>query len=352
MALLGPSTARRRRARERPLARSAVALGASLVLNALALLAVARAGALARPGRPAVPVALAPLAASEWERNRAVRAPPPPAPSGKVVELSPDQPASSEPPASSRYLSDRNTRVEHETVSRDAGQYPRLAARPEAGAPAAAAAPPRGAPPERRGRARPPERAPGRRDAEGLRLPPAPGADVASRAGGAAGGAPQRPADLRPTAESLARIAGGPGMDGVGDGLDEGDETWLASREFRYATYLNEMRRAIGAAWYPRVRESVEARDPDGSALFYRERTVVLGVTLGEAGDVKALSLEESSKLDFVDALALAAVRQAGPFPNPPRAMFEGRGEVRIPFAFTIYPADRRGTLRWRPPAR
>ena len=141
-------------------------------------------------------------------------------------------------------------------------------------------------------------------------------------------------------------------MDGVGDGLDEGDETWLASREFRYATYLNEMRRAIGAAWYPRVRESVEARDPDGSALFYRERTVVLGVTLGEAGDVKALSLEESSQARLRGRARARGGAAGRPFPNPPRAMFEGRGEVRIPFAFTIYPADRRGTLRWRPPAR
>ena len=110
------------------------------------------------------------------------------------------------------------------------------------------------------------------------------------------------------------------------------------------------MRRQIGEAWYPRVRATVRGRDPDGASIFFRDRTVVLAVTLGTGGEVKALSVLRSSSVDFVDAIAVAAVREAQPFPNPPRALFEERDEVRIPFAFTIYPAERGGAVRWRAP--
>ena len=59
---------------------------------------------------------------------RTTRAPP-----GRVVELPPEQKASERPPAEAKFLSDRNTKVERETVSRHAGNYPRVAPRPEAG---------------------------------------------------------------------------------------------------------------------------------------------------------------------------------------------------------------------------
>jgi hypothetical protein len=66
-------------------------------------------------------------------------------------------------------------------------------------------------------------------------------------------------------------------MDGVGEGLEQGDATWLQSREFKYATFMNRMRREIGQQWIPRVRDAQHQRDPDGSLFFYKERTVVLG---------------------------------------------------------------------------
>ncbi len=364
MPLLGP-TLRRARVEERPRLRAILALLASLALNALLAALLASMGAFRPPGpasRPAQ-VALAPLSASEWRANSAIRSPesrPPAAPpdrSGKVIELPPDQPAASEPPRESKFLSDRNTRVERQTVSKYAGQYPRVARRPEAGAAGPQQpAPPRGGParapgPERQGRAGPAEeRGVPRRDTlalgndrEGV-LPP-PGA----RAPGAPGSTPQPGPNLDVAPESLARIAGGPNMDGFRD-VPEGEETWLEAREFRFATFLNQMRRAIGEVWYPRVRTVARQRDPEGTSVFFRPRTVVLAVTLDAAGRVKTLSVLESSTVDFLDEVAIAAVREAQPFPNPPHAMFERDGEARVPFAFTVFPAERGGTVRWRPP--
>ena len=140
-------------------------------------------------------------------------------------------------------------------------------------------------------------------------------------------------------------------MDGVGEGLEEGEATWLRSREFKYATFMNRMRQEIGQQWYPRVRDAQRDRDPDGSLFFYKERTVVLGLTLDTDGNVKDLSVLESSSVEFFDRVAVSSVRAAQPFPNPPLGMFHSESQVRIPFSFTMYPGSGRAALFWRAPA-
>jgi TonB family protein len=367
MSYLGPSLRREKR-RERPARRLAAALVASLVANALAVWALAAAGAfrLDRAGAPSR-VALAPVAPSQWEANRRIageRAAPRPEDehaSGKVVELPEEQKASEKPPDSARFLSDRNTRVEKETVSKHAGNYPRVAPRPEPGADNPAPQPPAQ---ERRAAAAKGDdtgEKGGQADREGLRgdrvamARPPPAGDLRLPELGQGGDGGRRPrgsggADLSVSAEALARIAGGPSMDGVGEGLPEGEETWLQAREFKYATYMNRMKQGIGQQWYPRVREAVRERDPDGSAILYKERTVVLGLTIDTEGNVTDLSVLRSSSVDFFDRVAVASVRAAQPFPNPPRGMFHSEGEVRIPFMFTMYPSNGHAALFWRPP--
>jgi len=359
MAYLGPSLKREKR-KERPARRAGAALVASLALNAVLLWVLALAGAFHLPGKAeSARVALAPMSAVQWETNRAVAQPPsaptPPAEEtaqGRVVELSPKQQASEKPPANAKFLSDRNTRVEKETVSRHAGNYPRPAPRPEAGSDRAAAA---GAP--RPGDGGEKDAVTGREGARGERVATArPKGDLRLPELGEGGeggrrGRGEHGPDLSVPPEALARIAGGPSMDGTHEGLEEGEETWLQAREFKYATYINRMRQGIGQQWYPRVRDAVRQRDPDGSIYLYKERTVVLGLTIDTDGKVKDLSVMQSSSIDFFDRVAVASVRAAQPFPNPPRGMFHAEGEVRIPFFFTMYPNDGHASLFWRAPA-
>jgi TonB family protein len=376
MGYLGPSLRRAKRI-ERPVWRVAVAIAASLALNAVIFLGLAELGAFRLPA-PAheTRVALAPQSASQWEANRAVVRPPgapvippaakPPEPppedkaSGHVVELNPNQKASEKPPPSAKHLSDRNTQVEKETVSRHAGNYARVAPKPEAGSDGKAAQP---QPPQKPKPA--PDVKPGGKD-EGLAgKQGAPGDRVAllepngNRApkapelgeGGERGRPGQSSPDLSVSPESLARIAGGPNMDGAHEGLPEGDETWLNAREFKYATFMNRMRAGIASRWYPAVRDATKQRDPDGSVYFYRERTVILALVLDTAGNVKDLSVKQSSNVDFFDRIAMSSVRDAAPFPNPPSGMFHGEEQVSIPFSFTMFPGDHHGLLFWKPPA-
>jgi TonB family protein len=389
------SRLRRRIRRDRLGVRALFAIALSLGANALVVWALGSAGAFAfRAPGPARPVSLAHLSQAEWDANRAVSgqqprpapprfaapAPPPQEklPAGKVVELAPDAQGEDAAPKDSRYLSDKNRRVEKETVSRYAGNSPNLLSRPSAGSPGRVASGESGraerkteakdGTPGQKGtgadRARPPRQA----EQEKLALAPSAkgelplgqereraegGAPSPAVPGSPGDGAerlqgPKRP-DLSVGQDALARLAGGPNMDGFGE-AEEGDVTALNTREFKYATFFNQVRREIGADWYPRVRASVRERDPEFKHFFYKERTVVVGVTLDRAGHVTDLSVLQSSNVDFFDRVAMTSVRQAQPFPNPPPGLFGAEQTTRVPFVFTLYPSDRRPFVMWERP--
>jgi TonB family protein len=383
---------RRRVRRDRFGVRTLLAIALSLGANAVLLWGILSAGAFNfRAPAPVRPVALAQLSRSDWEANRAVdrqppRPPPPRAtppappkeelPKGKVVELAPDAPGEDAAPKDSRYLSDRNRRVEQETVSRYAGNSPNLLSRPSPGSPGREAAGEGGRAERRteakdgssgqRGTGAERARAARQEQQEKLALAPGPGGETPPQQGrervdgvapaipGAPGdGAdrlqgPSRP-DLSVGREALSRLAGGPNMDGYAE-AEEGDVTALNTREFKYATFFNQVRREIGADWYPRVRAAVRERDPEFKHFFYKERTVVVGVTLDRAGHVTDLSVLQSSNVDFFDRVAMTSVRQAQPFPNPPGGLFGSEQTTRVPFVFTLYPADRRPFVMWERP--
>ena len=126
---------RPRRRRDHVAARLALALAASLLANGLFLWLAYLTGAfdLGRPVKVSQ-VALAPLSAEDWAKNRGAAAPAPPAPrppppqltpplqpqpdGGIVVKLPPGP--DGKPPAESRFLAERDQSVERETVSRHA----------------------------------------------------------------------------------------------------------------------------------------------------------------------------------------------------------------------------------------
>src|SRR5512138_235788 len=133
MTHLGPSL-RREKVRERPGIRLASAVLASLALNAVVLALLVRAGAfqMAVPGE-VKRVVLAPLSASQWAANRAVRSspaekkaqpfamprPPPPPEAearrdekGQIVDLGQ---TNDQKPKDARFLSEHDSSVEKET---------------------------------------------------------------------------------------------------------------------------------------------------------------------------------------------------------------------------------------------
>lgn len=397
MAFLGPSL-RRRKVDERPGSRTATAVVLSLAVNALILLVLGRLGAFQLGQvAPVRPVAIAPLTADQWAANRAItggppppampqrppelaQIPPPPPPEeerrspGQIVDVAPSK--DSRRPKDSRFLSDRDNTVEKETRSRHAGtqafentlpapsdglkrKVP-VAPPPEAGEDGQAArttpgkegpSAPRGTGaeklvvPEQNAQERlavaPRPDAPGGGDVpvaprtdqqrlngggEALQVPGAAGA----RGGGRKAGIDRR---LLPDPQNLARIAGGPSPDRL-DGVEEGDQTALNTRSFKYATFINRVGMAIYREWDP--NRAYQARDPDGKVYPARDRTTSIEIVLDGAGAIRFVKVLDSSGLDFLDQEVVRAARAAGPFPNPPAGLMDGSGQIHLALAYTL----------------
>lgn len=351
--------------------RAAVALAASLALHLGGLAAAGAAGLLSLLPRGAIPISFVPLAEAEWQVNRLA------AGAGvaerdriyRFVEVPPDVEhdplrAEAAPPESARHLAERAQRVEDERVSRDADRAERLLRVPQvafegsegsgergddrfsekgrtgsrgAGSPASrrratAAAPAEGALPS----------APVTDSDEPPQGPaeealiPLPGAEDGRRIAG----------ELVPgmSTRELPRPEGGPNMDGHREAA-EGDETRLDAFQVDSAAFWVEIRRRIEGEWQKRAVRRFSREDPREELYFFKQRTAVLKVALGAAGDLRHVEVVESSKLGFFDDVALEAIR-ASTYPPPPAEALADNGEASIQVRVTWLPSIRGRGLR------
>lgn len=139
------------------------------------------------------------------------------------------------------------------------------------------------------------------------------------------------PKSLLPDLETSLGIAGAPMNDYLKD-VEEGEETWLNTKAFKYATFYNRVKRQVAKRWDP---ASAQRRyDPTFSIYGYKSRRTVIFITLDYEGNLENAEVFKSSGVDFLDQEAVSAVSRAAPFPNPPPGILEGDGKVKFPFGF------------------
>ena len=377
VAHLGPSLRRRSTRAPRPWRRASIALAVSLLVNALALWRVDVGGLRPRPGAaPPREVALSPLSARDWAANRAVTdargrpvppavprpLPPPPAQQkppqvpGQVVETAPSK--DERAPKDARFAAERNNTVEKETRARVPGtggtaSGPKGPAAPPPSPPAVVAQP----------QQQRPAPAPGQRSAGGQRAAqergklalapgpradlPTPSPDTGATRGGARGeeGQPPEPdalrnLNLRPGATVFDRMVSAGGGGGGGgspdhiEGVEDGDQTFLNTREWKYATYFNRIKQAVAATWDP--GRELQARDPSGNVFGYKDRVTVVSVTLDDHGTLTNVLVQKTCGVEFLDRTAVQAFQKAQPFVNPPPGLVDPRGEIKFTFGFYL----------------
>jgi hypothetical protein len=138
---------------------------------------------------------------------------------------------------------------------------------------------------------------------------------------------------LATSQETLARLAGGPAPEYLGD-LEEGSGTFLNSRQWRYTTYFTGIiRPALYANW--KAEEAYLRRDPEGTMFPARKWITYLEVVLDDRGYLKSTRVIKPSGLDFLDRAAVDAFRGGSPFLNPPSGLVEN-GEIRFAQGFVV----------------
>jgi TonB family protein len=142
----------------------------------------------------------------------------------------------------------------------------------------------------------------------------------------------------RQSLERLDMVTGAPANDYIKD-VPKGEETMLNSKEFRYATFFNRVKRGVSDNWNP--GEVYLRHDPYGNIYGVKDRYTVLNVVLNSDGGLSDVSVAHSSGVGFLDDEAVHAFQLASPFPNPPQGLLEGDGLIRFQFGFFFEIGDR-----------
>ena len=90
-----------------------------------------------------------------------------------------------------------------------------------------------------------------------------------------------------PSEEQLARAIGGGTQDALKD-IDDGDETALNSKRWRFASFFNRVKRQVAEHWHP--DEVYRQRDPTGAVYGRRNRYTELRVQLKPDGRLSNVS--------------------------------------------------------------
>jgi len=147
---------------------------------------------------------------------------------------------------------------------------------------------------------------------------------------------------LMPSEEQLARAIGGGTQDHLRD-IDDGDETALNSKRWRFASFFNRVKRQVAEHWHP--DEVYRQRDPTGAVYGRRNRYTELRIQLKPDGRLSNVALAQPSGLEFLDDEAVEAFKEAEPFPNPPRQLIEN-GTINFGFGF-LFDLNGPPQMRW-----
>ncbi|MGZ3407565.1 MAG: TonB family protein [Polyangia bacterium] len=161
---------------------------------------------------------------------------------------------------------------------------------------------------------------------------------------GPAGTPGQKHPQIMPTPEMLQRAIGkgGGSMDYLKD-VDDGDATALNSKKWKHAPFFNRVKRQVADQWHP---EMVYVRhDPNGNVYGVKDRVTVLRIHLQPDGKLAGWTVLQSSGVDFLDDEAIDAFKKAAPFPNPPKDLVESDAQIHFNFAF-IFELSGRGSLK------
>jgi len=138
---------------------------------------------------------------------------------------------------------------------------------------------------------------------------------------------------LFPSAAVVDRLTAAPAPDHV-EGVEEGDGTFLNTREWKYATFMNRLKKGVSQSWDP--NGVARTRDPTGNVYLWKDRYTIVSVTLRSDGSLDDVFVQQSSGVDFLDREAVAAFERAQPFPHPPRGMMDEDGRIHFQFGFFI----------------
>jgi protein TonB len=118
--------------------------------------------------------------------------------------------------------------------------------------------------------------------------------------------------------------------------LDRGERTLLSTREYKFFGYYQRIKDLLRQYWKPNIEHQMARLWGKGKQVKEDELVTRVLVLLDENGKLTKISKLASSGYIELDEAAVEAFQAAAPFPNPPKAMLDEDGFVRINWDFIL----------------
>ncbi|MDB5038662.1 MAG: TonB family protein [Bacteriovoracaceae bacterium] len=131
--------------------------------------------------------------------------------------------------------------------------------------------------------------------------------------------------------ETLRGDGGNVDSTGFAEKLRKGAELKISAMESDYGQYVTRMKRKISQQWSP--QRTLNAR-----MYNFNEIRVDVAVVLDDRGEIVDLRVIQGSFFPEYDAETRRAIRDAAPFPNPPKSLIQADDHlIYMPWSFTVF---------------
>lgn len=118
--------------------------------------------------------------------------------------------------------------------------------------------------------------------------------------------------------------------------IESGSENILNSKEVLYFSFYERTKGQLEQYWRPRIREKVYEMLTKRNPQLATSKVTKLLIYLDSKGTLVNVQVLKNSGLVDLDDVAIQAFKSAEPFPNPPKALIESDGLVKIRWDFIV----------------
>lgn len=115
-----------------------------------------------------------------------------------------------------------------------------------------------------------------------------------------------------------------------------GDFTKLNTQEYEFYGFYHRVRQKLEQFWGANIQEQAERIFKQGRSLASESNLITgLAISLNSKGEIIDILVKSTSGIKELDDAAIESFNQAGPFPNPPKAMVKS-GRATIEWGFVV----------------
>ena len=119
--------------------------------------------------------------------------------------------------------------------------------------------------------------------------------------------------------------------------IEEGEQTLLNTRAFKFYTYYNRIKQQVQTSWKSMIKKEVRK-------LLLQQRESILGagqrtsllITLDRFGALVSIKVLKKSHITILDHIAVKSFQLTAPFPHPPKGLIGEKEFLQIRWDFIL----------------